>query len=554
MRKILIAGIFLMMAAGVCGQSIGEARKLLYYERFAGAEHAIRALLDADANNAEAWLLLTQVYLRRHQLAGARDSLMMMPMAVGEQPLGLCIRGQLALEAWKKDSAAMYFDRALKMTKEKDPLILLAIAHAHQDADSGDASYAVALLNKAIKRDKHDPQLYVELGDAYRRLRDGGQSYKAYQDALAEDGKYAKALYKIGKIFVTQSNVEQYVKYFKDATEADSLYAPAWYELYYHYYFRDVNKAMDCLNHYIAAADAGIRNDYLVTDLLYSSGRYEDAITKAQQLIGQQGGATEPRLYKLIAYSYKEMHDSVKALDFMTQYFSRQADTGFVVKDYSAMGEIYESLGRPDSAVRYYVRAGEMEKDSVKESAFARKLAELYKKQKDYSNQALWQGRYYRGNGKATNLDLFNWGLAHYMAREYPMADSVFGMYEVKYPDQDFGYYWRARSAAAIDTTMQTGIAIPHYLKLIEIAEKDTANRTNRKHLIESYGYIAAYKANSERDYNGAIDYFEKLLALDPDNGDAQRYIGILRKNMSKAEKKDAGGEGAKETVKSAGK
>jgi len=425
-------------------------------------------------------------------------------------------------------------------------VILSAIAQAHQGADSGNAVLAVDLLNKAIKKEKHNPELYVQLGDAYRRLEDGGQSFKAYQDALSQDAKYAKALYKSGKIFVTQNNSEQYLKYFNAAVAADSFYAPAWYELYYHYYFRDVNKAMENLNHYIAATDPGIRNDYLVTDLLYSSRKYDEAIRKAQQLIDQQGGISEPRLYKLIAYSYKELHDSAKALDFMQQYFSRQADTGFVVKDYETMGEIYDMLNRPDSAISYYVKAGSLEKDSVQHIAYGKKLADLYKKQKDYSNQALWLGIYYQGNTKATNLDLFNWGLAHYMAKEYPMADSVFGVYETKYPDQDFGYYWRARSDAAIDTAMRTGLAIPHYQKLIEFAEKDTANKTNRKHLIESYGYIAAYKANTEKDYAGAIDYFEKLLVLDPTNSDARRYIGILKKNQSKAGAQATAKEGQK--------
>jgi len=118
------------------------------------------------------------------------------------------------------------------------------------------------------------------------------------------------------------------------------------------------------------------------------------------------------------------------------------------------------------------------------------------------------------------------------------MADSIFGLYETKYPEQDFGYYWRARSDVAIDTAMQTGMAIPHYEKLIAIAEKDTVNKTNRKHLVESYGYIAAYKANTEKDYAGAIGNFEKLLELDPTNSDARKYVGILTKNLSKAESK----------------
>ncbi len=536
MKKLLFSGLVILMMGGLKAQSTADARKLLYYERYDGAAHQLQALLKADPNNAEAWWLLTEVYLHRHQLQQIRDSLEQMPAALREQPFALCAKGQIYLEQHQKDSAAVYFNKALAITREKDPVILSAIAQAHQEADSGDARYAVELLGKAIKREKHNPELYVELGDAYRRLGDGGGSYQAYQDALAENGKYAKALYKTGKIFVTQNDPDQYLKYFNAAVAADSLYGPAWYELYYHYYFRDVNKAMVNLNHYIAVSDQGIRDDYLVTDLLYASRKYQEAIQKAEQLIGQLGGTSEPRLYKLIAYSYKELRDSAKAMNFMQTYFRRQSDTGFVVKDYETMGEIYDLLNRPDSAVTYYVKASNLEKDSIERTTYAKKIAALYKKQEDYSNQALWLGKYYQGNAKATNLDLFNWGLASYMAKEYPMADSIFGMYETKYPEQDFGYYWRARSDVAIDTAMQTGMAIPHYLKLIEIVGKDTANRTNRKHLIESYGYIAAYKANLEKDYAGSIDYFEKLLELDPTNSDAQKYVVILKKNLNKAE------------------
>ncbi|HEY4065063.1 MAG TPA: tetratricopeptide repeat protein [Puia sp.] len=534
MKKMLFVAVLFFMMGGPRAQSIADARKMLYYERYDGAAHSLQSLLRTDPNNAEAWWLLTRVYLHDGKAQVLHDSLSRMPAAIAQQPFALCAYGQMFLAEHKKDSAAAYFTKALTITKEKDPLILLAIARAQQIADSTEAQYAVQLLTKAIKRDKRNPELYVALGNAYRKLQDGTGSYKAYQDALAQDSKYVDALYKLGKIFVSQNNAEMYLKYFNDAVAADPSYAPAWYELYYHYYFRDVNKAMDCLNHYIASADPGIRNDYLVTDLLYSSRKYDSAIDHARRLIDQQGKTSEPRLYKLIAYSYKELHDSVQALGYMKQYFSQQCDTGFVMKDYETMGEIYDEMNQPDSSVRYYVKAGNMEKDSLKRVAYCKKLAELYKKQKDYGNQALWLGKYYEGSPKATNLDLFNWGLAWYMAKEYPLADSIFGIYETKYPEQDFGYYWRARSDAAIDTAMATGMAIPQYMKLIEIDGKDSTNKTNRKHLIESYGYIAAYKANTQKDYTGAIDYFEKLLALDPANGDAQKYVAILKKNMSR--------------------
>jgi Tfp pilus assembly protein PilF len=477
-----------------------------------------------------------------------RDSLRLLPAGNANAPLVLCAYGQVLLQDHKKDSAMVCFNKALDETKQKDPKVLLAIAIAQQDVPEGDPTYAIDLLNRAIKRDKHNPELYVAMGNAYRKLSNGTESYKAYQEALDQNNRYAEAAYRLGKIFVSQSNDAMYLKYFNDAVAADSLYAPAWYELYYHWYFKDVNKAMDCLQHYIAASDKSPANDYLMTDLLYASRKYQEAIQHAQLILGQQGQQAEPRLFKLIAYSYKELNDSARALEYMRGYFGRQQDTAFVVKDFETMGDIYDKMQQPDSAASYYVRAADMEKDTTKSIAYSKKLAELYKKLKDYPNQAIWLGKYYQHSPKATNLDLFNWGLAHYMARNYPMADSVFGLYEAKYPDQDFGYYWRARSDAAIDTSMTTGMAIPHYLKLIEIAAKDTTSRTNRKHLVESYGYIAAYKANAEKDYSGAIDYFEKLLDLDPGNSDAQRYISILKKNLEKAAKQTDKAEKAEKT------
>lgn len=532
-KRLTCLSCVLFVMGGIHSQSTVDAYKLLSYQRYESAAHLLQDIVKANPNDAEAWWLLTRTYLHNGKTKTIHDSLLLLPSGNANAPLILCAYGQVLMQEHKKDSAAIYFSKALEETKQKDPKVLLAVAIAQQDIPEGDANYAIDLLTKALKKDKHNPQLYIAMGNAYRMLANGTGSYKAYQEALNQDSRCAEASYRLGKIFVSQANDNMYLKYFNDAVSADSLYAPAWYELYYHYYFKDVSKAMDCLQHYIAASDKSSTNDYLLTDLLYASRKYQDAIQHAQELIGQQGQQTEPRLYKLIAYSYKELGDSAKALDAMQRYFKEQNDTGFVVKDYETMGELYDKIQQSDSAIRYYVKAEALQKDSLKNIEYYKKLADIYKKLKDYPNQAVWLGKYYEHNSRSTNLDLFNWGLAHYMAKNYPMADSVFGMYETKYPDQDFGYYWRARSDAAIDTAMSTGMAIPHYLRLIEIAGKDTTSKTNRKHLVESYGYIAAYKANAEKDYAGAIDYFQRLLSLDPGNTDAQRYITILKKKTN---------------------
>ncbi len=263
------------------------------------------------------------------------------------------------------------------------------------------------------------------------------------------------------------------------------------------------------------------------------TGKYDEAIKNAKQLINFQKEAP-PRLYKLVAYSYKENGKTEDAFDYMKKYFAVAPDSIEIVKDFATMADLYASKKENDSAVAFYIKAASLEKDSTELVNYYKKLATIFKDEKKYADEAFWFEKYYALNHDATNVDLFNWGIAHYLNGEYLRSDSVFAVYTEKYPAQDFGYYWRARSNAAIDTTMEQGLAVPHYTRVIEIARQDTGNATNRKHLIEAYGYLAAYEANHEKNYEVAIDYFEKLLMLDPDNDSARKYIDILKKDLTK--------------------
>jgi tetratricopeptide (TPR) repeat protein len=172
---------------------------------------------------------------------------------------------------------------------------------------------------------------------------------------------------------------------------------------------------------------------------------------------------------------------------------------------------------------------------------YYKKLADLYKARKDYANQAKWLGKYYTDNPKANNIDLFNWGIAWFKAENYDQADTVFGSYIQKYPDQAFGYYWRARVNSLRDSTMEKGLAVPWYTQLISLIEKDTTNKTNKKWLVESYGYLAAYETNVVKDYKTAIENLQKILEIDPGNKNAQQYISILEKKVAEPSKQDTG-------------
>ena len=54
--------------------------------------------------------------------------------------------------------------------------------------------------------------------------------------------------------------------------------------------------------------------------------------------------------------------------------------------------------------------------------------------------------------------------------------------------------------------------------------------------MIEAYGYMAAYEANTQHDYEKAIDLFDKILQIDPENASAKKFIPILEANAKKKE------------------
>ncbi|MGZ3881983.1 MAG: hypothetical protein ACXVBF_11620, partial [Flavisolibacter sp.] len=82
------------------------------------------------------------------------------------------------------------------------------------------------------------------------------------------------------------------------------------------------------------------------------------------------------------------------------------------------------------------------------------------------------------------------------------------------------------------DKDMSKGLAVPAYQKLIEVLEKNPNDANYKKWIVEAYAYLAAYETNTQKNYAEAVNYFEKVLQVDPGNTDAKKYIDILEKNL----------------------
>ena len=532
MKKIFFIPLLLFFFS-TFAQNINSAEDLLYYNKFESAENVLNQVIKDDPQNAEAWYLLSVVQDNTDDQVEFKNVLQNAPSNIKDDPYYLVAAGKILLDESNVQEAEKYFYQALEKTKYKKPEILLAVAKAKIVSEKGDANQAIDLLNRAIKKDKHNAELYNELGKAYRKLNNGTEAYKAFMQAIEVDKNFAESYYQTGMIFRTQNNSDLYLEYFNKAIQADPKYAPAYYQLYFHHYFRNVNTARDYLEKYIALSDHKIENDYDYVDILYLTKDYAKAIDLAKKIIETDKDKTPARIYKLIAYSYQETNDHAKSFDYIHQYFDIAPDSIMIAKDFILLAELYVERQKPDSAMFFYEVGAQLERDTSSIIKYYKTLSDLAKQQKDYEHRATWLGKYYTLNKKSTNVDLFNWGLSWFQAGNYEEADSVFGMYSEKYPDQVFGYYWRGRSSAAIDSTMEKGLAIPYYSKVIEIGETDTTGKSKTQ-LVEAYGYLAGYEANQHKDFAKAIEYFEKLLMLDPGNEQAKKNMQILKNALLK--------------------
>lgn len=546
MKKIIAILCASLLIRGVRSQSLEKAVSDIYYERYENAKAALIPITLSSNPNPDAFYMLGEIYLQQGKLDSAYKMysseaapFLQREFNKKESPLVYIGWAHVLLDSGKITESKALLEKILERTKYKNAAALLAAATANIKSKNGDINRAIELLNMAVKRDKKNPALYNALGDAYRKMTDGSNAVRNYDMALELDTENAAAMYKKGKIYKTQNNEEIYLDRFMKAYNLDSNYTPVLYELYQYYFSRDVVNAQRYLDKYIANADPDPQQAYMKADLLYASRKFDDAIRLAGNILKTEGDTAQARLYKLIAYSNAGLGDSASALKNMNLYFSKQDTAGYVAKDFAMMARLLETANPADTSqvVDLYQKALLTETDAKGKVDYLTSLANIASARGDNKEEAQWRGQLYFAKKNPTNLDIYKWGIALYQSRNFEKADSVFSIYQEKYPDQIYGYLYRAKSNALMDSTMEEGLAVPFYTKLIEIAGKDTDK--NKQILLPAYKYLAAYEANIKKHYTASLDYFDKLLQLDPGNEDAEKNTAVLKKWISEGKENE---------------
>lgn len=540
---------FIVASALLCNtalaQSVDDGKKFYYYEKYVSAKDALEKAVAAKPDDVQAVYWLGQTLIELKDTAGAKAVFQKALQTKGSDPLLLVGIGQVELMEKKTNEARQRFETALSLTKAKDIDVLNAVGHANADAAEGDAKYAIDKLTLAtqIKKFK-EPWVYINLGDAQRKLMDGGAAVTAYQNAFGLDPKLAAAKYKVGKIYVTQGPDQKdiFLKNFEEAVTIDPAYAPAYYDMYSYWYSRDVNKARDYFAKYKANTDFTPSVEAEEISLVYASGDFKGAIAKADEKIQKEGDKADFKLYRTKAYAYDKLGDSVNALKNMETFFAKAPQDEILPDNYIKMAEI--SAKFPDKVAQadaYFNKVIDMDTVVANKVNYAKAASEMYKKLDDKGKSADWLTKILTYKPDYSKVDLYYAGFGQFGAERYVTADSIATLYKTKFPDDVQGYYLAFRSkwqadTAALSSGIPSAAPVEDAKKLIELAETDKVKY--KQSLLVAYGFMAGYQANNLKDYAAAITWLEKILEVDPANADAQANIEVLKNALNKPKQK----------------
>ena len=530
MKKIKTGILFvaaMFFANMIFAQSIDDGKSFMYYERYKSAKDVFQKLLTANPTNEEAAYWLGQAYIAPDDrtpkdIADAKALYQSKLTANPNSPLLIVGMGHIELIEGKKQDARNRFETAISLSQGKSIPVLNAIGFANGNPDSknGDAAYAIEKLKQATAVKKfNDPDVYANLGDAYRKFADGSNAIQAYAMALTLNPKYARAVYRTGKVYQTQGALQEpiYMKYFDDAIAMDPKYAPAYYNLFNYYYETNVPKASEYLDKWLANSDDDPKACFYKASLKYAQGLFNDAITKADECITAGGSTPYPNLFGLKAYSYNRLKDSTNAKAMFEEYFRRQAPEKIGGGDYSTYATVLlKFIGNEAKAGELIEKAVLLDSIVSNKVSFLKSIALVYDNQKNYLEAAKWYSRILDVKKEYTKTDLYNAGYGYFRANAFDSSIRIFNKYTDKFPDDIFGYYMIGKANAGIDSTGVLSLAVPSYMKAVQIGEAAPDKEKVKNQLIGAYKYFIEYYYNVKKRQDSALIYVDKAIALDP--------------------------------------
>lgn len=531
-NTLAVSSIFVV---NVQAQTMQDGLRALDFDKFESARNTFTSLTKTEPTNGDNWYYLGQAYLNLFKEDSARwaynEGVKVAPSNASNY-VGL---GELLMAENKKDEAKAQFNKALGFSRgrdgiAKDPKALRLVASALVNTENKTTDEALTHIKTALEIAPKDYEVLISAGDVYLEMNNGGEAATQYERAELVEPKNPKAFTRVAAIWIRVRNAEQTLIDLNKALAIDPNYAPAlklMSELYYK--SKKYDKAKEYYTKYLQNSEYSLANRLRFARILFNSQEYGDALTQILDI--QKTDKSDIYLYRLAGYSYYEVGDSKKdtsmfrpGAEAMETFMAKIDPKKILPNDYEYMGKLYSRIPGKDSlAVAYMQKAIELAPEKIE---LNKEAAMVFNRLKKFDQSVIYFESYIAKANKITPADYYLLGMAAYFGKQYQKADSAFAkLIEVK-PDYADGYYWRGNVQGAIDVDAKDTLAKYNHEKYISMVE--TTPEKYKKNLITSYSYLGFYYIRQEKNAM-AKSYYNKIIALDPNNKDAKEYLKQLK-------------------------
>ncbi|MGE5107540.1 MAG: tetratricopeptide repeat protein [Sphingobacteriales bacterium] len=538
-RTVLAFLLGIVFSANGFGQTIEEGKKFLYYERNKSALELFQKIATANPGDAVSIYWLGQAYIAGDDLKAAKNLYEQAQQKGINDPFITVGLGHIDVLEKNIETAKEKFEKALEASKSKKGIyntdILIAVGRANADGNNkiGDAPYAVEKLKVAALQDTKNPEPELLLGICYLKMgrEFGTDAVVSFREATLRNPAYAKAYYRVGRIFQLQKSYDLMSEEFDKAIKADPAFPLTYLAYFLHYQYRDVNLAKENLDKYVANSDKDCNSDYYVADYLYRAGKFNESLDKVKMM--EAGDCKDfVRLNILYAYNYDKLNDTANAKNYLEKYFASMAADKITPADYEFAAKFYaKNAGNEMQAISYYSQAAELSAGKNEKIDFINSAAKIAADARLFAEQIKLLTKISALKGGMQENDYYSLSKAAIDAKEWVLADSLSKAYVNAFPDKPQGYGFRVMIAKAQDTDTSKGLAVEPINLYNELLLKDAEK--NKKAIYSNYYYLLIYYAQKAGDLKTAIAITGRMMDLYKE-GEEYNFAKTINEQLTK--------------------
>lgn len=539
---IFAAGVQVMMA-----QNTQQAMAYLDAEQFTKAE-GILTKQAADAPSGDNLFALGYYFVKRGNLDKAKEAFDKGLSIEPKNQINNIGNAMVLMGNKKYPQAKAIIDAALQSTKMKNADIMYRAAEAYTLFEhTNDPAEAVRIIDLIAEKTKKTAAEYqIVKGDAFLLKNDGGPAVSAYEQAFMLNPKSAKSQMLIGKVFKRGKNYKFSQEGYNRAIQIDSTYSPAYREFGELWLLaRNYKNASYNYDKYLRMTEPTCENKLRYVKMAFLAKNYEGARRVQKEVEECAKNNTELQkdtdIPRMKGYMLFEEGKYTESISFLKDLLKKLPADKVLLSDKAVLGKSYQKASEDSLALQlfnevapldtndnYYVNIHDIQYKAKKyDAAIAATNSVINwrneRKERIPSNDYLTLTRDYYFGSQAIMLSATS--TKEDTLRKVDLAlkadEAIQKMMELN-ATYIMAHIWRARANSIIDTDKTKGLAVPHYEKYIELADKEK-NKTELKEAYLYLGLNSLVYAPIKDEVKGNM-YFDKVLEIEPENATIKRY------------------------------